>query len=245
MTATLDSQRSARHRALIRPLFAASVAVETCDPQDDPPAPFPSEAACLSPNAVDKRRREFAAGRAAAHRAMAALGLTAEPILIGPKRAPIWPTGLIGSISHCRSAAVAVATKGEDIQALGVDLEEDTPLSDDLIPQICRPAERAWLSRQANPGQLAKVIFSAKEAAYKCQYHLSQQFFGFEGMELDLTLDNSACATSNHAHVTLCGRFSACFTAERAPFLTGDRIEGRFAIGEGLIATAAQLPRVR
>ncbi|APG48199.1 4'-phosphopantetheinyl transferase family protein [Phaeobacter porticola] len=226
-----------RYRALIRPLFAETVAVEVCDPQGTPPAPFMEEAACLSPNAVEKRRREFAAGRAAAHHAMETLGLSACAIPVGPKRAPVWPTGVVGSISHCHSIAVAVVAHPQDMHGLGVDVEEDVPLSENLIPQICRPAERDWLSRQDNPGQLAKVIFSAKEAAYKCQYRLSECFFGFDGMELDMELAQTPERTS--------GRFSARFTADQLPFCRGDTIEGCFVIGEGLIATAAQLPQVR
>ncbi|CAM3734471.1 4'-phosphopantetheinyl transferase [Phaeobacter inhibens] len=237
MTLVEPSLRSVRHRELIRPLFDGSVAVEVCDPQADPPPPFPEEATCLSPNAVEKRRREFAAGRAAAHQAMATLGLTPSAIPVSPKRAPIWPSGLVGSISHCRSTAVAVVALPQQMRGLGVDVEEDTPLADDLIPQICRPAERLWLAQQNNPGQLAKVIFSAKEAAYKCQYRLSERFFGFDGMELEMNVADDTDQIS--------GQFSARFTADQPPFLTGDRIEGGFVIGEGLIATAAQLPQVR
>ncbi|MFS4582227.1 4'-phosphopantetheinyl transferase family protein [Phaeobacter sp. C3_T13_0] len=237
MTLAIPLSRSARHKALIRPLFDECVAVETCDPQADPPSPFPEEAACLSANAVQKRRHEFAAGRAAAHQAMASLGTEPSAILVGPKRAPIWPAGLVGSISHCSSAAIAVLALPRQMRGLGVDVEEDTPLADDLVPQICRPAEREWLKKQNNPGQLAKVIFSAKEAAYKCQYRLSECFFGFDGMELEMTV---AQGTDQ-----LTGQFCARFTSDRPPFQQGDTIEGRFAVGEGLIATAAQLPQVR
>ncbi|MFV1601060.1 MULTISPECIES: 4'-phosphopantetheinyl transferase family protein [unclassified Phaeobacter] len=229
--------RSARHKALIRRLFDACVVVETCDPQDDPPPPFPEEAACLSPNAVEKRRREFAAGRAAAHRAMATLGLTPSAIPVGPKRAPVWPPEVVGSISHCHSAAVAVMALPQQMRGIGVDVEEDTPLADDLIPQICRPAERDWLAQQNSSGQLAKVIFSAKEAAYKCQYRLSERFFGFDGMELEMDLAQGTDQIS--------GTFCARFTADQLPFRKGDAIDGRFVIGEGLIATAAQLPEVQ
>ncbi|WP_293577349.1 4'-phosphopantetheinyl transferase [Phaeobacter sp.] len=240
--------RHLRQQALIASLFSDAVVVETCDPRDAPPSPFAEETAGLSPNAVDKRRREFAAGRAAAHRAMERLGQPAVPILIGPKRAPIWPTGIIGSISHCGIAAAAALCHQPDCAALGVDLEEDLPLSDDLIPQICRPAEREWLQQQINPGQLAKVIFSAKEAAYKCQYHQSETFFGFDGMELEMTLDNPGSGRGNGSAVSYGasrrGRFVARFTADRPPFRRGDGIAGQFAIGEGLIATATQLPLV-
>jgi 4'-phosphopantetheinyl transferase EntD len=226
MTLVLTAENTNR-LALVRPMFGDDVAVAVTNPLDAPPPPFAAELACLSPNAVDKRRQEFAAGRAAAHAAMTDLGWPAHPILVGQKRAPIWPAGLTGSITHTRSCAMAVVARCKDVQALGIDVEEDQPLSDDLLPSICTDYEQAWLQSQANPGQLAKVIFSAKEAAYKCQYTLSQRFFGFGGMELDLDLTQ--------------GRFQASFTADQPPFLRGSTMDGRFAIGAGVIVTTAEL----
>ncbi|OUS33356.1 phosphopantetheinyl transferase [Rhodobacterales bacterium 56_14_T64] len=224
---TAPTTQIAERLALARPLFGADVALAVSDPLDNPPAPFAAELACLSPNAVDKRRREFAAGRAAAHAAMVDLGRLPHPILVGEKRAPIWPDGLAGSITHTRSCAMAVVAHSSDLCALGIDVEEDTPLADNLLSAICSEQEQHWLQTQANPGQLAKVIFSAKEAAYKCQYTLSERFFGFDGMELVLDLEQ--------------GNFQAYFTAEQPPFAQGTVIEGRFAIGAGVIVTSAEM----
>lgn len=213
--------------ALVRPLLRPDVALGVTDPQGAPPAPFAAELACLSPDAVDKRQREFAAGRAAAHTAMADLGWPPQAILIGESRAPIWPDGLTGSISHTRSCAMAIVARNSDIRALGIDVEEDTPLADKLMPAICSDSERDWIKDQANPGQVAKLIFSAKEAAYKCQYTLSQKYFGFHGLELELDLTR--------------GGFQTRFTANQLPFAQGDVIDGRFAIGAGVIVTMAEL----
>jgi len=226
MTTALATQ-SKKRLDLVRPLFGPDVALAVTDPLGSLPAPFAEELACLSPNAVDKRRREFAAGRAAAHAAMIDLGGQPQPILIGEKRAPIWPNGLTGSITHTRSCAMAVVGHSKDLLALGIDVEEDTPLADNLLSAICSEREQQWLQEQGNAGQLAKVIFSAKEAAYKCQYTLSQRFFGFDGMELELDLEQ--------------GRFQARFTAEQPPFAQDATINGRFAVGAGVIVTTAEL----
>lgn len=226
MTTGLTTQNSER-LALVRPLFGADVALAVCNPLTTPPAAFATEQACLSPNAVAKRHREFAAGRAAAHTAMEDLGWAAQPILVGKKRAPVWPAGLTGSITHTHSCAMAAVALCGDVQALGIDVEEDTPLADTLLPAICSEREQAWLRQQCNPGQLAKVIFSAKEAAYKCQYTLSQRFFGFDGMELELDLTQ--------------GQYQARLTAEQPPFAQGATFDGRFAIGAGVIVTTAEL----
>ncbi|PCJ08297.1 MAG: phosphopantetheinyl transferase [Rhodobacteraceae bacterium] len=226
MSTALTTQNSER-LTLARPLFARDVALAVTNPLDTQPDPFAAELVGLSSNAVDKRRREFSAGRAAAHAAMKDLGWQPQPVLVGKNRAPVWPTGLTGSITHTRSCAMAVVARNDTVRALGIDVEEDTPLSDDLLPAICSDFERAWLRAQANSGQLAKVIFSAKEAAYKCQYTLSQRFFGFDGMELELDLAQ--------------GHFQAHFTAEQPPFARGTVIDGCFAIGVGVIVTTAEL----
>ncbi|MFW8595356.1 4'-phosphopantetheinyl transferase family protein [Cribrihabitans neustonicus] len=216
-----------RRLELVRPLLGPGVALAGADPLADPPPPFAEEAAGLSPRAVEKRRNEFAAGRAAAHRAMRALGRSPAPVLVGEDRAPVWPKGLAGSISHTRSCAMAVLAEAGTVQGLGLDVEEDLPLKNDLLPAICSAREQAWLRRQAEPGRMAKLIFSAKEAAYKCQYALSCAYYGFDGMELEI--DPAASA------------YRAIFTAPRPPFAQGEAIDGRFVIGEGLIVATADL----
>lgn len=226
MTAEIAPQDLER-LALVRPLFGDDIALAVENPLADPPPPFPEESACLSPNAVEKRRREFAAGRAAAHQAMRALGQDPVPIPVGENRAPIWPAGLVGSITHTRSCAMAVVAPHGPLRGLGIDVEEDKPLADDLWPAICSETEQSWLRQQDNPGQLAKLVFSAKEAAYKCQFAVSQRYYGFDGMELRIDL-------TRHS-------FSARFCADQPPFACGDCIEGRFAIGAGLIVTTAEL----
>lgn len=216
-------------QALLRPLLSAAVHIGVADPLGPLPAPLPQEAACLSPNALDKRRREFAAGRAAAHQAMRASGQTPAPLLIGPKRAPLWPAELVGSISHTRSFACAAVASEASHLGLGLDVEEDTPLSQNLWPSIASAGEQDWLRAQPDPGQAGKLLFSAKEAAYKAQYCQSARYFGFEGMELRFGLAQS--------------RFTARFTADQPPFRQHDRLAGRFAIGAGLIFTVVEIPR--
>lgn len=226
MTTDLMTQDQER-LTLVRPLFAKDIALAVTNPLADPPAPFAQETACLSPNAVVKRRREFAAGRAAAHRAMVQAGHRPVAIPVAKNRAPIWPEGLVGSISHTQSCAMAVVANAGTIRGLGIDVEEDKPLADDLWPAICTSPEQDWLRAQNNPGQMAKLIFSAKEAAYKCQFTLSARYYGFDGMEL--TVDVAR------------GAFSARFCADQPPFSCGEFIHGRFAIGAGVIVTAAEL----
>ncbi|MBI6630200.1 4'-phosphopantetheinyl transferase superfamily protein [Pontibaca sp. S1109L] len=210
--------------ALARGLFPNNVALASSDPGGDPSTLYPAERLAIA-RAVPARQREFAAGRDAARRAMAQRGLANSPIPMSSDRAPLWPQGVTGSISHCQSCCLAAIALRTDARALGLDVEEDTPLSDDLIAEICTPFERAWLSEQSTlqARHWAKVIFSAKETAYKCQYTVTRRLFGFDGFEI--SLDQKI------------GHFEARFTASIAPFARNTALMGRFGIGNGLIVT--------
>ncbi len=91
---------------------------------------FQQEQAAIA-RALPKRVAEFTAGRIAARRALAQVGVTTGALERGPGGIVLWPAGATGSISHGGGmvAAVAVAQTGAaaDIATLGVDLE---PLSD-------------------------------------------------------------------------------------------------------------------
>ena len=77
------------------------------------------------------------------------------------------------------------------------------------------------------PGVTGKIVFSAKEAVYKCQYPLSNQFLGFHAVEVELGEDS----------------FQAVFQQEAGGFKPGDVISGRYLVEEGLVATACELHR--
>ncbi|PZO74494.1 MAG: phosphopantetheinyl transferase [Mesorhizobium amorphae] len=181
----------------------------------DPSVLHPQEMRALPPEVVALRRREFTAGRLCAGRAMEQLGLPRLPVPAAPDRSPVWPAGVVGSISHSRAlAAAALAKRSPAIRAIGLDVEEMTPLEADLFGEICGAEELAWLGRQPlrERGLLAKSIFCAKEAAYKCQHPLSGRLFGFH--TLSVALDWKA------------GRFTARLEEDVSPFREGDVLAG-------------------
>lgn len=112
------------------------------------------------------RRREFLAGRLAAHGALAALG---EYAAVGRQgRTPVWPQGCSGSISHADGWAVAVAASARHWLALGIDLEP--PIQADVAPTLRRAfADEEWQQccEIADPLLWARA-WAAKEAAWKC-----------------------------------------------------------------------------
>ena len=138
---------------------------------------YPEEADAVA-RAVSKRRREFAAGRRAARAALARLGQRPVPILAAQSRAPLWPKGFVGSISHCEDLCLAVCARADAVLSLGVDIEARVPLSESLREAITTPEERDWL--QQSDHVLPIDVFSAKEAAFKALYPISQKMMGFQ-----------------------------------------------------------------
>ncbi|WP_423832395.1 hypothetical protein [Streptomyces manipurensis] len=70
-----------------------------------------------------RRRAQFATARACARRALAGLGREPVALLPGPGGAPQWPSGVVGSITHCEGYRAAVAAPAGVVAALGIDAE--------------------------------------------------------------------------------------------------------------------------
>ncbi|MFK7753069.1 MAG: 4'-phosphopantetheinyl transferase [Sedimentitalea sp.] len=206
-------------------LFDPCVAISVTDPRAPHHRVLEQESAALQ-RAVPARQRAFAAGRSAARRAMAKLNKPISPVLMGTDRAPIWPPGLVGSLSHSQTCCIAALARAQDCTSLGVDVEERTGLDPDLFDIVCTAAERKWLAQfPANESTLhAKLIFSAKETAFKAQYPLSKCLLGFDRFEIALDLGKN--------------RFSARFTQDTGPFARNSSLVGGFASERGLIVTA-------
>lgn len=185
---------------------------------------WPGEAPSVA-RATPARQGEFAAGRAAARQALRAVGLVPFAIPMGSDRAPVWPAGIVGSITHHAGRCLAVATRRRTFAGLGIDLEPLDPLAPDLAQEITTAAERAWLSRQpeVRRGVLARVIFSAKEASYKALYPQMGEVVGFDAMDIrpDLAL----------------GRFTATLNRRFGRYPMGQRLIGRIGVENGLVCT--------
>ncbi|MCU7904883.1 MAG: 4'-phosphopantetheinyl transferase superfamily protein [Candidatus Thiodiazotropha sp. (ex Epidulcina cf. delphinae)] len=149
-------------------------------------SPLCMEEEKLIEGAVEKRQREFRAGRHAAHAALSRLNAPPAPLLRGEKRQPVWPTGFLGSITHCRDACAAVCAEKGKIVSLGIDVEPLTPLPKGIARYINTVQEERFLQlHDSLPGRL---IFSAKESLYKCYYPLLQHYFGFQSVSLDIDI---------------------------------------------------------
>lgn len=134
--------------------------------------------------AVLKRQVEFLAGRICAQQAIEALtGHKPAPIPAQPDRAPGWPPGSIGSITHTAGYAAALVASVTQYQGIGIDCEVVLSAENlKLQRHICVPHELddlraahcSWPSEM-----LLTLVFSAKESLFKCLYPQVQQYFGF------------------------------------------------------------------
>ena len=96
----------------MRTLFPAGVVAVTATSKMLHGILYPEEAASIK-RAVPKRWREFTAGRLCAREALRRLGIERHPILVGEHREPLWPSGVVGTLSHCDDCyGAAVAFRG-------------------------------------------------------------------------------------------------------------------------------------
>jgi 4'-phosphopantetheinyl transferase EntD len=145
----------------------------------------PAERLCVA-HTVPKRRREFLSGRAAARAALARLGIQGYDLLPQASRSPVWPEGIVGSISHGDELCIAAVAPHGRLTGLGVDCEPLQALEEPLWDRICTPGELQWILRQplAERGIWARHFFSAKEAAYKFQHPITQTFLSFHDISV-------------------------------------------------------------
>lgn len=145
-------------------------------------------------SAVPKRRAEFLAGRLCASAALRQCGCQ-EFVEVpgGDARAPVWPAGFVGSITHTLGFAAAVVVARERAQGVGLDVERImAPATYERIgAMILTAREREALTpAAANRGwqreALATLIFSAKESLYKCLHPLTGVYLGFQDVEAEI-----------------------------------------------------------
>lgn len=151
------------------------------------PEVLPEERALVA-RAVERRRREFAQGRDCAHRVLAELGWVDFPVLSGPDREPLWPPGVVGSITHSEgyvAAAVARVADLGSIRGLGIDAEVRAPLGPEVSRLVLTENEQRRLGGAAD-SLMATTLFSAKEAVYKCWFPLTGRWLDYRDAEIDL-----------------------------------------------------------
>lgn len=210
-------------------LVPNGVAIATLSPaRADPDALLPEERAVVA-HAAPKRRHEHAAGRTLARRLCAELGLPATgPLLADEDDVPCWPDEVIGSISHCDTLCIVVVAKRALALAIGVDIEPAAPLPEGVEGLVLFEPDRAGLLgfRELPRPFAERLVFSAKEAAYKAIFPLTRRSLDFDEMAV----------TAHPGGVLWATLRTAC-----PPFAAGERFQGRWVLHEGHLITAFTL----
>jgi 4'-phosphopantetheinyl transferase EntD len=199
----------------------------------DPPDAtlFPVEEALIA-TAVDKRRREVTTARHLARSALATLGFAPAPIPRGERGAPVWPAGVVGSMTHTAGYRCAVVAHDRDVHSIGVDAEEHAPVPDGVLDAVSDADERRELARLAAVApdvHWDRLLFSAKESVYKTWFPLTRRWLDFAEAAVTPRLDGTFTARLLVPGPVVAGRPVGGF-------------EGRWLARDGLLLTAIALP---
>ncbi|MCM2579586.1 4'-phosphopantetheinyl transferase family protein [Streptomyces meridianus] len=218
---------------MIRELLPGSVQAEERFGDPAVPGMLYAEEELLIAKALPSRRAEFTTVRACAREALQRIGAPRTPLLRGDFGAPVWPTGVVGSMTHCVGYRAAAVARASDVTAVGIDAEPNLPLRDDgVLGLVALAQERVrlpTLAAQRPDVCWDRLVFSAKESVYKAWYPLARRFLDFHEAEILFDL--------------VTGSFTARLLID-GPVVRGRRLKalsGRWAVRDGLILTATLL----
>ncbi len=195
--------------------------------EDETATLFAAELAQLH-GSVTGRVREFATARSCARRALSRFGVPLAPLLNGPDRAPLWPSGFVGSITHCDGYRGVAVARQRDAISLGIDAESKQELPPEVVPLVTVEAEREWLSHAPGGIPWGRLLFSAKERIYKAWFPLVRRWLGFADVCISVRPDSA----SFHGHLLI-----------EPPRGVPDGFEGRFMVTAEHVLTAITISR--
>jgi 4'-phosphopantetheinyl transferase EntD len=193
---------------------------------------FPVEAAAVG-EAIAGRRLEFATVRHCARVALGRIGVPAVPILPDPHGAPRWPAGVVGSMTHCARYRAAAVARSDELGGIGIDAEPHAALPGPAPDLVLRAEERARVRAlvEANSDRhWDRIVFCAKEAAYKACFPLTRRLLDFDDVSVTV-----------HPEGTF--RAQLLFQDPRIASASRDGLPGRWVVDRGLVATAALVSR--
>lgn len=184
-------------------------------------------------HSVPKRQAEFLAGRLCARAALATLGRAACTVGVGAHREPVWPDGVIGSISHNGSYAAAVACPAAVLAGIGIDIESiiGAEARAAMAELVVSAAELDYL--RALSGEMGGVlsldclltlVFSAKESFFKAAFAQVRAYFDFDAVRVT-EIDTAAGTIGLRCAVTLAQRLR-----EGDHYLAGFELVGKSAV---------------
>jgi len=137
--------------------------------------------------AVLSRQADFVAGRVAAREAMRKLDMPISSVGVTEQREPVWPVGVVGSITHTGNFVCAAVARTIDYQGIGIDAEFiiDGKKLPGVSKLVCTHKETALFKKSSfSDAEITTLCFSAKESIYKCLHPLIGRFMDFKDLEI-------------------------------------------------------------
>ena len=149
---------------------------------------FPEEHSAFARSVV-KVQRASGAARIVARGLMQRLGVWPQPVLKAEAGMPQWPDGIVGSLAHDATVAVAALARRADFLSIGIDIEPTEGLDPDLLTLVATEGERAKIEHSPLQGRL---LFAIKEAIYKAVYPLDGMFLDHHDVEVNFATRTAA-----------------------------------------------------
>ena len=149
---------------------------------------------------VPKKKAHFLGGRYCAHKALSMMEKKESeisnsyedkqdklvPIQKNEQGAPIWPAGVIGSITHTENFIGAVVESFDNLRGVGIDTEKILgPQSVVMVESLVATEEEKRKSLSFDPFEYFTLIYSAKESIFKCLNPIIQKYIEFHDVTID------------------------------------------------------------
>lgn len=141
---------------------------------------------------LNARDRGFEIGRLLAADLLAKKGIRDFSLKRGLRGEPLWPLGLIGSITHKNDRCIVlIAERSSSFHGVGIDLENRTHLPLEMIPLICSNKELSQIKKLPFYYGICwyQMMFSAKESLYKSVSALIKSDLDFRDADVNFNIE--------------------------------------------------------
>lgn len=145
-------------------------------------------------HAAPKRFHEFRTVRALAREGLAELGHARPPMVPGEWGEPMWPAGIVGSITHCDGYRAIVVAERAQVRSVGIDAEPNRPLPSSVYRKFSSALERDYVRRleEVVPQVCGDILlFSVKESIYKAWFPMTHTRLRFDQVCVQLLPNGS------------------------------------------------------
>lgn len=198
---------------------------------------------------VAGRRADFAWARACAREAMGRLGVPAGPIVRGGRGMPVWPPGVVGTLTHTDGLRAAALAPADRVRSVGLDVEPHGPLADGVLEAVSLPEEAAWVravGAEIGSVHWDKLLFTAKEATYKAWFPLTRRWLGFADAHITLVPDPPDDDDDDNTGSVITGSLRSEILVDPHAVDGGPDLlefDGRWVVRGGYVASAIVLRR--